>query len=85
MDALVDEGHYALGKEGELYVVYLPYGGDAKIDLGAAESEFEVSWFNPRTGGDLIIGTKVKGGAVVALGEGPTNPDKDWVALVKKI
>jgi hypothetical protein len=85
MDALVDEGHYALGKEGALYVVYLPYGGAANIDLSAAEGEFDVSWYNPRTGGDLIVGNKVNAGATVALGTGPTDPDKDWVVLVKKI
>ena len=85
MDALVDEGHFALGKEGELYVVYLPYGGVANIDLSAVVGEFEVSWFNPRTGGDLIVGSKVNGGAMVALGKGPTNPDMDWIALVRKI
>jgi hypothetical protein len=32
------------------YVVYLPDGGQATVDLTAAAGPFEVEWFDPTTG-----------------------------------
>ena len=84
MDELVNDGHYAFALEGEQYVVYLPYGGTANIDLKDAQGEFQVNWFNPRLGGDFIPGAIVKGGVNIDLGEGPVDADKDWVVFLKK-
>lgn len=83
-DELVNEGNYALAKANEIYLVYLPYGGEAIIDLSGVDGEFEVNWYNPRSGGELIDGETINGGSKVALGSGPNDADKDWAILLKK-
>ena len=83
-DEIVNEGNYAFVKSGVIYLVYLPYGGAATLDLTGVEGEFEVNWYNPRAGGDLIAGESVSGGSEVALGAGPTDADMDWAVLLKK-
>ena len=85
MDEVVDrDGAFCLAKEGELYVVYLPAGGDArlKVDLSAPMT---VQWFNPRSGGDLSEGSvsSIEGSGYVSLGYPPSDPELDWVAVVK--
>jgi len=40
----------ALADPGKVYVVYLPHGGAASLDLRAAKSLLTGRWFNPRTG-----------------------------------
>ena len=83
-DKIVNSGNYAMAKTNEIYVVYLPYGGEATINLSDATGEFEVNWFNPRTGGDFITGKAISGGAEINLGSGPYDTDKDWAVLIKK-
>lgn len=83
-DELVQDGNYAFAKANELYLVYLPYGGEASIDLTDADGDYEVNWYNPRTGGDLISGPEITGGAIVELGKGSVDPDKDWAILLKQ-
>jgi hypothetical protein len=39
----------ALADPGRVYVVYLPHGGTASLDLTAAQSSLTARWFNPRT------------------------------------
>jgi Putative collagen-binding domain of a collagenase len=67
---------YVFGKEGEVYVVYLPKSGTTSINLPSGK--WQVQWFNPRTGGDLSSKTGVKGSISAPNTEG------DWVALLKK-
>lgn len=85
-DELV-EGREAccLAKPGEVYCVYLPTGGPAELRL--PKGEFHVAWFNPRTGGRLHDGSikEVQGGASRSLGEPPSQVDRDWVCLVRRI
>jgi hypothetical protein len=40
----------ALAVPGETYVVYLPHGGQATLDLSHAAGDLNVQWFNPRSG-----------------------------------
>lgn len=77
---------YCFAKTGEVYVVYLPAEGSAKLDLAGADGPFKVRWYNPRSGGELQPGSieEVMGGSTVNLGEPPADPQEDWVALVKK-
>ncbi len=77
---------YALAKAGELYVVYLPTGGTADLDLTGATGDFSVSWFNPRSGGKPAAGSvaKVSGGKKVNLGQPPSDADQDWVAIIRR-
>lgn len=86
MDEIVNvDGAFCLGKDGELYVVYLPAGAsDAhlKADLS---SPMTVRWFNPRSGGDLIEGSvsSIEGNGFVSLGTPPSDPELDWVLVVQ--
>jgi len=83
-DELVNEGNYCLAKEGEVYLVYLPYGGEASIDLSDGEGNYTVRWYNPRSGGDLFEAGEIQGGTSISLGSGPEEPEKDWAILITK-
>lgn len=70
---------YSLAQPGQLYLVYLLKGGTTTLDLTAASGEFSVSWFNPREGGALQPGAKLRAGAKATL----TAPDaNDWLSVV---
>jgi len=79
------KGAWCLAKPGEVYAVYLPNGGTAKLNLGRLGVAFNVLWFNPSTGGALQTGTlkQTRGPGLAPLGEPPAEKDNDWVALVK--
>ncbi len=88
-DALISsEGDYVLADEGETYVIYLKNGGQSTLDLGSSEENFSISWYNPRTGGELQKGMAqtIKGPGKVQLGNPPSKKEReqDWVVLVKK-
>ncbi|MEZ5302853.1 MAG: putative collagen-binding domain-containing protein [Verrucomicrobiales bacterium] len=87
-DALVgnpDHGNerYCFAKEGEIYLVYLPAGGAAELDLSGASGEFRVGWFDPRQGGALQPAASVKGGATAKL-VAPSKGAGDWLAVVRR-
>ena len=69
---------------GSVFVIYLPEGGEAKLDLTDQSGTYTVSWFNPRTGepGQGTVAT-VKAGTTVALGTARTDPTEDWALLVQ--
>ena len=48
--------------------------------------EYTVRWYNPRAGGELLQGSAgtVKGPGAQPIGTPPSEPDRDWVALVKR-
>ena len=77
---------YCLALDGALYLVYLPEGGTANLDLRAAKGDFSVAWFNPREGGQLFEGSvlSVRGGHSVELGEAPMGGNEDWLVVVWK-
>ena len=81
-----DAGKFCLAKSGELYLVYLPNSEETEIDLSDAEGRFQLFWFNPRTGGDLGIGSvkSVTAGAKVAIGDPPIADGEDWLVLVRR-
>ena len=85
-NAACDNSRYCLAKAGEVYVVYLPDGGTASLDLSGATGAFTVKWFNPRAGGALLDGSvkSVTGGGTVALGAPPADPSEDWAVVVRK-
>ena len=86
MDEMItsNEG-YCLGKEGELYAVYLKEGGTTDIQL-PANNTYQTSWYNPRKGGGLTKGRllTVSQNAPVSIGEPPKDSEKDWVCLIEK-
>lgn len=85
-DITPDEKDYCYISEGEIYAIYLPDGGSAELNLAGQKGNFQVSWFNPRKGGELATGTKtvVPAGHMVNIGLPPTDTNKDWIALVLK-
>jgi hypothetical protein len=76
---------YVLAKAGQSYLIYLPAGGTASLDLTGVSGTFDVRWFDPRNGGALQTGgvAGVTGGTVKSLGAPPNNPGLDWAALVQ--
>ena len=81
-----DNSQYCFAKPGDLYLIYLPSGGSASLDLSNATGQFTVTWFDPRNGGPLKVGTvsSVAGGANAALGMPPDNLAEDWLVVVMR-
>ena len=77
---------FCFRKSGDVYLVYLPNGGDHSLDLSEANGEFNVQWFNPREGGELQNSTvtKVTGGGSVKLGQPPADSKNDWLVVLRK-
>ena len=76
---------FCLSSDGyQPFVVYLPNGGTASIDLTTSTDQdtLRVWWYNPRTGGKLKSGAQLVGSAIASMGPPPDNTDKDWVALI---
>jgi hypothetical protein len=76
----------ALVKDGEVYLVQLPHGGSASLNLAGGTGGFRVRWFDPRLGGELLTGSveTVVGGGVRSLGAPPSSPGEDWIVLVTR-
>jgi hypothetical protein len=88
-DALVgnaaeDDSVYALAKPDAAYLVYLPKGGQARLDLAGARGSFRLQWFDPRHGGALASGGALTGGGTVTLGPPPSEAGEDWLAVVRR-
>jgi hypothetical protein len=87
-DELTDNpADYCLARPGKVYAIYLPFARDTKIDLTQEKETFELLWYNPRKGGELVKGsvTEVKGGQIQHIGEPPADPQSDWVVLLLNI
>ena len=84
-DDLVDSNNMCFSKTDEVYVVYLPDGGNSQLDLSDVSENFRVKWYNPRSGGNLQDSnvTEVNGGSSVSLGNPPSDSNLDWVVLVQ--
>jgi hypothetical protein len=90
-DALIgnaknDNSRYCLAKPGSVYLIYLPTGGTAEIDLSGVWGTFIVRWFDPRSGGPLQAGSvaKVSGGGKTALGTPPKDASDDWLIGIRR-
>lgn len=81
-----DNTRYCLARAGDVYLVYLPSGGTAALDLSTAGGQFTVDWFDPRNGGPLKKGSvmSVPGGGVAALGNAPDASAEDWLIVVRR-
>jgi hypothetical protein len=83
-DLVTGSDTWCFAKLGEVYVVYLPEGGTADLDLSGQSGEYSVKWYNPRQGGSLLNGSlsSVTGGSQVSIGSPPQDASRDWVVLV---
>jgi hypothetical protein len=87
---------FAMAQPGKLYLIYLPSARatPARLKLRDVAGEFDVSWFNPRIGGELQAGSvvSIKAGDWVDLGLPPESiatareeaPGDDWLVVVKR-
>lgn len=82
---LVDSG-LCLAKEGEIYVAQMDMPTFGKIYL-SDDTEYEVLWFDPKSGGDLQTGTvsKIKGPGSVSIGRPSGDPERHWVTLIRAV
>ena len=76
-----DNSVYCLAQPNSLYLVYLPRGGGATLDLTAAAGDFSLLWFNPRDGGPLTAATPATGSAKLTLTAPSTD---DWLAIIRR-
>ncbi|MEX0938636.1 MAG: DUF5060 domain-containing protein [Pirellulales bacterium] len=85
-DLTSDDDDYCLADPGSVYAIFRPDGGSTELDLGERRDRFEVRWYNPRSGGELQSGSMntISGPGSVAIGEPPSEGDRDWVALVRR-
>jgi len=49
-DRVAPETAVALAEPGQIYVIYLPHGGEMTVDLSDAKNPLTARWFNPRDG-----------------------------------
>ena len=77
---------YAFAKPGELYVIYLNSVKMTTLDLREDTGKYEILWFNPKTGGELVTSKQkvIKAGKIVDLGPSPDSDQQDWVILVRR-
>ncbi len=77
-DGVTSDGNdYVLANAGKIYTVYRPNGGSTGLSLPGGNNEYDVQWYNPRSGGNLTSKTTLVGNLVA-----PDN--NDWVALIKR-
>jgi hypothetical protein len=88
-DRLASGDAWVLAAPGDTYAVYLRPPQAARrteLDLGSWPREYEVLWYDARRGGDLQKGTvaTVSGPGPKSLGAPPSDPERDWVVLVRR-
>ena len=86
-EKLDSKAAYCLHEPGKLYLVYRKYAEPLTLDLSGTHGVFEVKWFNPREGGFLQLGNAqaVRGGGKVVIGDPPSEPSKDWLAVISRV
>lgn len=77
---------YCFALHDTLYAIYLQTLPGGEIDLRDATGTFEVTWFNPRTGGTPEQGTIsiITSGGLHDPGAPVSDPTGDWVCLLRK-
>ncbi|MDE3741492.1 Ig-like domain-containing protein [Maribacter polysaccharolyticus] len=76
---------YLLSKLGEYHVVFLKNGGSATINLQGSD-DYDIRWFDPKTGGSLQNGSLLSTapGNAVSIGNPPNNDSQSWVVFLKR-
>ena len=77
-------GPQVLAKVGTVYAIYLPRANPTgELDLSGPTRNYTQQWYNPRNGRFEGETARLKGGGWVALGQPPSDPEEDWVVLVR--
>ncbi len=80
------EGGQVFAKPGEVYAIHLPKANPSGVlDLRTGRGEFEMRWYDPRSGEFASPPKKISGGHKVPLGIPPRDIDEDWVVLIKAV
>lgn len=82
---------FVLAKEGSIYAVYMPEAWRTRVTV--APGKYSLQWYDPRNGGELQTGrdATVTAGEMLMRDDGsvelspPSNPSKDWVALLRRL
>lgn len=79
------ENDYVFYLPGQAYVFYLKEGGAIEnLDMRAQGGEFEISWYNPRTGQFAEEKIVQEGYSRITIPAPPSDVDQDWVVVMKK-
>ncbi|MGJ8680325.1 DUF5060 domain-containing protein [Paraglaciecola sp.] len=93
----LSNGHWVLGEEGQFYIVFVKDASkQVNLNIYFGKADYSVQWYNPREGGKLQNGSVEKVSVTknrtsypkyerLALGAAPSDTDKDWVILVKRL
>jgi len=73
-----------LAQPGQCYLVYLPEGGSTQLNLESAEGDFELRWFNPRTGQWASPQRSRRAAGQTVTLSAPADDKEDWLAVLKK-
>ncbi|MRT92056.1 DUF5060 domain-containing protein [Ancylomarina sp. 16SWW S1-10-2] len=79
------EAYCLCHRENKFILGYLPYAYNAnKVKL--VEGDYQVKWFNPFTGGNMVKGniTDIKGGGMRNIGFPPKADNQDWLVVIEK-
>jgi len=79
-------GPQVFAKPGAVYAIYLPQAQPAgRLDLSSASGDFQLRWYNPRTGAFEGAARGIRGREAIELGDPPSEPLQDWVMLVQRV
>ncbi len=84
-DELVNKGNYCLADPGNLYAIYLPHGGELKIQL--ASGKYRGEWFNATSGQRIELPEVVEGPSWASPGppeESGWHGAQDWALLLRR-
>jgi hypothetical protein len=84
-DELVNNGNYCLADPGNLYAIYLPHGGELKIQL--APGKYRGEWFNANSGQRIELTEDIDGAPWTSPGppEASGWPGvQDWALLLQR-
>lgn len=75
---IVSAGAYCLSAPGQVYLIYLPHGGSATVNL--ADGRYTAKWFNPRTGKFAVLPDALGG-----QWESPSALNaEDWALMLRR-
>jgi hypothetical protein len=78
------EGGQVFALPGRVYAVYLPSAQPVgRLDLSQAAGEYELRWYNPRSGEFQGERVTLTGGGPVALPTPLMDADQDWAILIR--
>lgn len=84
---LVSGDAFCLAKPKEVYLVYLPNGGQTLLHTEPVKEGYTITWIDPRTGEKTDLSDDSQDSAAVSLGEialrAPSRLQRDWAAIIK--